>query len=227
MQFLRKRVEYLGYVISENDITLSSHHTEAIQKFPQPNNVHEVQRFLGLTNYFRKFIKGYAEIARPLYNLLKKLSNFNFDSSCTKSFESLKKELIAYPVLRLYNSKAETELYTDASSQGIAGILMQKQNTGIWAPMTYFSQTTNQSETKYHSFELEMLAIIRTVERFHTYLYDLEFTVITDCNALVYAINKTNLNPRIARWILALQNYKFKVAHRPGKRTAHVDAIAG
>lgn len=71
-----------------------------------------------------------------------------------------------------------------------------------------------------------MLAIVRAVERFYMYLFGLEFTVVTDCNALVYAINKANLNPRIARWTLALQNYNFKIAHRPGKRMVHVDALS-
>lgn len=71
-----------------------------------------------------------------------------------------------------------------------------------------------------------MLAIVRVVERFHIYLYGMNFIIITDCNALVYAINKANLNPRIARWTLLLQNYDFKVEHRPGKRMAHVDALS-
>lgn len=225
-QFLRKRVEYLGYTISEQGITLSERHTEAIRKFPQPKSVHELQSFLGLTNYFRKFIKGYATLARPMYNLLKKSATFDFDSNCVNAFKKLKSELIAYPVLRLYNPKAETELHTDASALGIAGILMQKQGTGVWAPVAYFSQATNEAEKKYHSFELEMLAIVKAIERFHMYLYGLEFTVITDCNALVYAVNKANLNPRIARWTLALQNYMFKLAHRPGVRMAHVDALS-
>lgn len=71
-----------------------------------------------------------------------------------------------------------------------------------------------------------MLAIVKAIERYHVYLYGIEFTVVTDCNALVHAVNKANLNPRIARWTLSLQNYKFKLAHRPGKRMAHVDALS-
>lgn len=133
---------------------------------------------------------------------------------------------MSYPVLHLYNPKAETELHTDASAQALAAILLQKQNTGKWAPIAFFSQSTNKAEANYHSFELEMLVIVRAIERFHIYLYGLDFTVITDCNSLVHAVNKANLNPRVARWILALQNYRFKVAHRPGKRMAHVDALS-
>jgi hypothetical protein len=76
---------------------------------------------------------------------------------------------------------------------------VQKQENNNWAPVAYYSRTTNKAEEKYHSFELEILAIVRAIERFHIYLYGINFTVITDCNALVYAIKKATLNPRIAR----------------------------
>lgn len=85
---------------------------------------------------------------------------------------------------------------------------------------------TNAAESRYHSFELEMLAIVRAVERFHIYLYGIEFTIITDCNALVYAVNKAHLNPRIARWTLKLQNYHFKLRHRSGNQMMHIDALS-
>lgn len=224
--FLRKSIEYLGYVISADGLTMSPRHTQAVSNFPYPRNTHEVQRFLGLRNYFRKFIKDYARKAKPLYNLLKKSVDFVFDSACIEALNTLKAELTAYPVLRLYSPNAEIELHTDASAQGLGAVLLQKQHKGAWAPVAYFSQATNQAEAKYHSFELEMLAIVRSVERFHVYLYGIEFTMVTDCNALVHAVNKANLNPRIARWTLLLQNYKFKMAHRPGTRMAHVDALS-
>ncbi|KMQ85893.1 retrovirus-like pol polyprotein [Lasius niger] len=131
-----------------------------------------------------------------------------------------------HPVLRLYKPTAPTELHTDASSQGLGAILLQKQSDAKWAPVAFYSQATNKAEANYHSFELEMLAIVRAVERFHIYLYGITFTIVTDCNALVYAINKANLNPCIARWTLLLQNYDFKVEHRPGKRMAHFDALS-
>lgn len=224
--FLKTTIEYLGYVISPNGITLSPRHVEAVLNFPLPKNINDLQRFLGLTGYFRKFIQDYASIAKPLRNLLRKAIDFNFDSSCLEAFNALKNKLISYPVLRVYNPKVETELHTDASAHAVAGILMQKQESGKWAPIAYYSQATNQAEAKYHSFELEMLAIVKSVERFHLYLYGLDFTIVTDCNALVYAVNKAHLNPRIARWALRLQNYKFKVVHRAGHRMTHVDALS-
>jgi len=204
-QFLKRKIEYLGYVLQNNSVQISAKHTEAISKFPQPRNVTEVQRFLGLTNYFRRFIRDYSIVAKPLYNLLKKSTSFAFDEDCVCAFNLLKSHLTSFPTLRIFNPEAETQLHTDASASGLGAILLQQQSNGNWSPIAYFSQITNQAESRYHSFELEMLVIVRAIERFHIYLYGLQFTVVTDCNALVYAVNKANLNPRIARWTLALQ----------------------
>lgn len=95
-----------------------------------------------------------------------------------------------------------------------------------WAPIAYFNQATNDAESRYHNFELEMLAVVKAIEIFHIYLYGLLFTVVTDCHALVYAVNKAHLNPRISRWTLRLQSYTFSVSHRPGVKMAHVDALS-
>lgn len=113
--FLKKQIEYLGYVISSEKITLSSRHTEAVRNFPQPRDVAGVQRFLGLASYFRKFIKDFANKTRPLQNLLRKTAPFDFDQDCLCSFNKLKAELTAGPVLALYSPTAETQVHTDAS----------------------------------------------------------------------------------------------------------------
>lgn len=222
-QFLRTQIEFLGYVDSSSGITLSARHTEAVNQFKQPTSVVETQRFLGLASYFRRFFKDFAIKAKPLYNLLKKNVTFDFDESCRRAFDLLKRELISKPILTLYNPVSETELHTDASSSGLGAMLLQKQQNRMWFPVAYYSQATNKAEARYHNFKLEMLAVVRAVERFHLYLYGLSFTVVTDCGALV---NKANLNPRIARWTLVLQNYQFKLVHRPSERMRHVDALS-
>ena len=120
---------------------------------------------------------------------MKKETDFNFDNACSEAFQALKEELTSSPVLSLYDSSAETQLHTDACSAGLGAILLQKQANKTWAPVSYFSQA-DEAERKYHSYELEMLAIVRAVERFHLYLYGIQFVVVTDCNALVYAITR-------------------------------------
>jgi len=170
-------------VISAGGITLSPRHTQAIRAYRQLTTVLQVQRFLGLVSYFRKFIRDFALKAKPLYGLLRKTVEFVFDERCKESFEKLKEELTSPIVLRLYDPGAETELHTDACSLG--AILLQKQKDRSWGVIAFYSQATNQAESNYHSFELEMLAIVRAVERFHVYLYGINFVVVTDCNALV------------------------------------------
>ncbi|KMQ85932.1 hypothetical protein RF55_15252 [Lasius niger] len=225
-KFLRKKIQFLGYVITAEGITLSPRHTEAVQNYKFPKDKLQLQRFLGLANYFRKFIKNFALKVKVLQNLIKKGVEFKFDETCINAFNNIKSELTSYPVLRLFNPTAETQLHTDACSAGIGAVLLQRQHDGSWAPVAYFSQATNAAESRYHSFELEMLAIVRATERFHLYLYGTKFTIITDCNALVHAVKKANLNPRIARWTLALQNYSFEITHRPGNRMVHADALS-
>lgn len=101
-QFLKRTIEFLGFVIAANSITLSPRHTEAVRKFRQPRNVHETQQFQGLASYFRKFVKNFATKACPLYNLLKKDVIFEFDDACVDAFELLKRELASSPILALY-----------------------------------------------------------------------------------------------------------------------------
>jgi len=224
--FVRRNIEYLGYSLNNGTIKPSDRHISAVKCFPQPTNVVELQRFLGLTNFFRRFIENYAEKAKPLHNLLRKMESFDFNFKCVQAFNMLKDALVTKPVLHLYNYKAETQLHTDASAIAVAAILLQKQQNHAFAPVAYYSQATNQAEHNYHSFELEMLAIVKAIERFHIYLYGIDFTVITDCHALVYAVNKAHVNPRIARWVIRLQNYTFKVLHREGSKMRHVDALS-
>jgi hypothetical protein len=125
-QFLRTTIEYLGYTITPKGITLTERHIEAVKNFPVPVKMVHVQRFLGLTNFFRKFIPNYASIAKPLHNLLRKNVEFSFDEKCQKAFQALKNRLIGYPILSLYDPHLATELHTDASSIALAAILLQK-----------------------------------------------------------------------------------------------------
>jgi len=224
--FLKTEIEYLGYLVSGGGITMSKRHVEAIINFPEPKNVKEIQSFLGLTNYFRKFIRDYALKSKSLQDLVKKNVEFVFSDQCKKSFEILKQELSSPPVLHIYNPKAETELHTDASSLGFGAILLQKQENGALAPIAYFSKSTNEAEKRYHSYELETLAIVKAVERFHVYLQGINFRIVTDCNSLVLAFKKININPRIARWSLSLQNYHFEIVHRSGNKMQHVDCLS-
>jgi len=144
--FLKGEMEYLGYLVSCNGITMSSRHIKAILDFPYPKNIRELQGFLGLTGYFRRFIENYALKAKPFHELTKKNVEFKLNEECIKSFKLLKKELTSSPILCIYNSAAETELHTDASNQGFGTILLQRQKSGCMAPIAYFSKATSDVE---------------------------------------------------------------------------------
>ena len=181
---------------------------------------------MGLRSYFRKFIKGFSLVAGPLYDILKKNALFKFGPEQLDAFDALKKKLISAPILSIYSPNDETELHCDASSHGFGAVLMQRKADKKFHPIFYFSKRTSDVETRYHSYELETLAIIYALKRFRIYLQGIRFKIVTDCNALIMTLNKKDLNPRIARWALELQNYDYVTEHRPGKRMSHVDALS-
>lgn len=225
-EFLRDTIKYLGYTIDSLGIHADEKGLEAINNFPIPDRVRSVQSFLGLCSYFRRFIKNFSIIAKPLYDLTRKDKKFQFGKLELDTFEILKRKLLESPVLALYDPTAETELHCDASALGFGAILMQKKEDAKWHPVFYFSKRSTEPESKFHSYELETLAIVYALRRFRVYLYGKKFKIITDCNSLTLTLNKKELNPRIARWALEMQNFDYTVEHREGRRMQHVDALS-
>lgn len=224
-KFLQSKIQYLGYEICEEGIRPGTKKIEAVTKFKEPENIHELRMFLGLTSYFRKFVRGYAVIAHDLYKLLKKGEPWLWDTAHNEAFNKLKDILTTRPVLTLYDPKASIEVHTDASSKGVAGILLQDDGSGL-KPVAYFSRKTSREESIYHSYELESLAVVESLKRFRVYLVGVEFKVVTDCAAVRQTFEKRDLLPRIARWWLSIQEYSFTVIHRPGTTHKHVDALS-
>lgn len=146
-----------------------------------PGTVKEVQSFLGLVSYFRKFIEGFSVLARPLYALLKKDTIFKFEETERRAVEALKNRLIEAEILAIYNPSAVTELHCDASSHGFGAVLLQRQSNKYMHPVFYFSKRTTEVESRYHSFEL---AIVYACRRFRIHLQGIPFTVISDCSAV-------------------------------------------
>lgn len=225
-EFLKSSVEYLGVEISNGELRPSSRKIEAVEKFPKPRNVHQTRQFIGLASYFRKYIKDFALKAAPLTSLLKKNAPWRWDVEQIRAFERLKQELISSPTLAAYNSQADTQLHTDASKIGIGGALLQKQEDNKWKPVAYMSRQTTDPETRYHSFELETLAVFEAIKRFRNYLFGKKFVIITDCSAIRLTWSKKDMSPRVGRWWLALQEYDFTIEHRPGTKMLHVDALS-
>lgn len=176
-------------------------------RFPQLTNVQQVQGFLGLAGYFRKFIPRYSFIARPLTDLLKSNVKFKFGDKEGAAMTKLKIMLSNQPVLNLYRVGAETELHTDASIHGFGAMLLQRNSEDkALHPVFYASGKTTLAEEKYSSYELEVLAIVRALRKFRIYLLAIPFNIVTDCRAFTLTMSKKDLCVRVA-WTLHLEEF--------------------
>lgn len=178
--FLQTEIEFLGHLITEAGISPTKEGIKSVQRIPIPRNVKELHSFVALCSYFRKFIPSFSLIAKTLYDLLRKNVPFNFGVRELQAFEKLKRRLTQAPVLAIYNPNNETELHCDASTAGFGAVLMQCGNDKKSHPVFFFSKRTTDAESHYHSFELEMLAIIYALRRFKVYLSGIRFKIVTD-----------------------------------------------
>ncbi|XP_063891889.1 uncharacterized protein LOC135117217 [Helicoverpa armigera] len=225
-QLLCRRIEYLGHVIEDGKVQPSSEKTDAVTRYPEPKTLKQLHSFIGLTSYFRKYIKDYALIAKPLTDLLRKDSQFEFNDTHRCAFNILKKALASSPVLRIYDPQLQTELHTDASAIAYSAILLQKDYSGELHPVHYYSRKTSDAEKKYSSYELEALAVIEGVKKFRHYLFGNHFKIVTDCQAFQKTLNKKDLSTRVARWVMLLEEYDYVIEHRPGSKMQHADALS-
>lgn len=219
-------VNYLGFRLSGEGLQPSIHKLRAIEEFATPKNKHELKRFLGLTGFFRRFVEKYSLTARPLTDLTKAGRDYRWTKDQECAFQKLKLMLQESPTLQLYNPKARTELHCDASIHGIAGMLLQEGVDQKLHLVYCVSKKTNDAEQKYHSSKLELLAILWSVERLRHLLLGIKFTVVSDCQALVYLNAKKTIQPQIARWYSILAEYDMEIRYRPGDKMSHVDCLS-
>ena len=224
--FLKSSVEYLGFTLSEKGVAPGKRVLNAIRDFPAPTNVTGVRSFLGTANFCRRFVKGYAIIAKPLTDLTGKQVPFAWGPEQQKAFEYLKERLLARPVLAVYEPKAETEVHTDASMIGLGAVLIQKQEDNKFHPVSYYSRKTTKDESKYHSYELEALAIVCALERFRVYVLGIKFVIRTDCNSLKMLEGKRDLSPRIGRWFVRLSEFNYRIEYLKGVNNSVADGLS-
>ncbi|GFT93159.1 retrovirus-related Pol polyprotein from transposon 297 [Trichonephila clavipes] len=183
-QFLHRKIEFLGHIIENNKLFPSPSKTKSVVNYPEPKTTKEVQRFLGLTGYFRKFIPAYSVIAKPLSDLLRKDTPFNFDVKQKAFFDELKCLLFQKPVLGIYRQNCETEILTDASMDELSAVLLQRSPDDNFLHLKYYmSRKKSETERKYTSYEIEVLAITEVLKKFKVYILGMPFKIITDCNA--------------------------------------------
>ena len=223
---------YLGHVVSDKGIQTNLKKVEAIQKGSIPTTFTEVHSFLGFTNYYHKFIKKYAQLAKPLYKLIsgenvaRKHNSVKWDPECQDAFDKLKELCTSTPVLAYADFKKLFKLHTDASILGLGAVLYQEQD-GVDKVISYGSQSLSKLESKYPIHKLEFLCLKWAItDQFHEYLYGNTFDVYTDNNPLTYVLSTAKLDMIGDRWIAGLADYNFHIHYKSGKSNIEADALS-
>lgn len=229
-EFFKEVIEYLGHSISGEGISPSKLKTEAIQKATPPNDVTSVRSFLGLINFYGKFVPMLQSQLRPLHDLLKTGVRFEWSRECQEVFDWVKAQLLQGPLLVHFDPTKPITLVCDASPYGV-GAVLNIEIDGVERPCYMMSSTLTAAERNYAQLHREALAIVAAVKKFHKFLYGQKVTVYTDCKSLESLLSGgknlgTVINSRFLRWIIFLQNYDLEIKFRPKSQTANADALS-
>ncbi|XP_021730699.1 uncharacterized protein LOC110697623 [Chenopodium quinoa] len=215
----------LGNKISQAGIEVDGAKVDVIEKLPPPTNVREVRSFLGHAGFYRRFIKDFSLIAKPLTSLLQQDKEFVFDEACHESFCRLKKALCTASIVQGPDWPLPFELMCDASDEAIGSVLGQRKD-GKLHVIYYLSKTLNDTQRNYTTTEKEFLAVIHSFEKFRTYLIGSRKIVYTDHSALKYLIGKKEAKPRLLRWVLVLQDFDYEMRDKKGAENVVADHLS-
>lgn len=225
-KFARKQVSYLGHTLSKNGVQVDISKTDAVRSFPIPKTQRQARSFLGLCNYYRKFVHGYSHICAPLNRLLRNDVKFKWDTACNEAFQKLKDALTSPPVLIYPDLNKAFILTTDASNTAIGYILGQRDSRNREHVIAYGGRSLNDAERKLGIPELECLAVLEGIKHFHVYLANNRFQVYTDHRALTWLSNIKQATGRLARWSVLLQGYNFEICYRKGEKNKNADSLS-
>ena len=206
-----------------------------MKHFPVPKNIRDVRSFVGLSNFYKRFIFGYTTIIRPLNNLLKKQTVFEWSTEENTAFETLRDKLISSPILAFPDllSNEPLHLTCDASLYGTGYVLSQGQpdsTTGVMMErvIAYGSRNFTDVQQRYTVTERELLAVVFAVAKLDHYLRCKKFVIITDHSSLQWLVSRklSNINARLARWILGIGQYNFSIVHKPGTTIGNADCLS-
>ena len=227
-QLARNELKFLGFRVTSEGLKTDARICDDVRDFPQPKSVKEIRSFLGLAQFYRKFIRDYSKLAKPLNDLLKKDHKFVWTDKCEESFKIIKDALTNPPILAHPNLDKPFKLYTDASDFSVGYVLCQEDtSTGTEKVIAYGGKSLQKYQLSYGVTEKEMLAAYSGVIHFDHYLRHNQFELITDHSALESLLTKQKeLKGKFARWAAELLNYSFTVKHRPGKQLGNADAMS-
>ncbi|KAL0199310.1 hypothetical protein M9458_007850 [Cirrhinus mrigala] len=247
-KFFQTSVKYLGHIVSTKGIETDPEKIAALKTWPKPNNLKELRTFLGFCGYYRRFIKGYSKMVKPLneltagypplrkrisaagkakrYHNPKDLFGDRWTPACQAAFDTLIEKLTDAPILGFADPKLPYILHTDASTSGLGAALYQEQQ-GQKRVIAYASRGLSKCESKYPAHKLEFLALKWAItEKFQDYLYGSSFLVVTDSNPLTYILTSAKLDATSYRWLAALSTFDFQLQYRAGKQNQDADGLS-
>ncbi|XP_056644813.1 uncharacterized protein LOC130450456, partial [Diorhabda sublineata] len=225
-EFLRKEVAYLGHIVTPEGVKPNPDKILAIQKFPIPKNSKQLKGFLGLLGYYRKFIKDFSKLTKPLTIRLKKDAIINVnDSDYVECFEMCKNMLMNEPILQYPDFTKPFNLTTDASNYALGAVLSQGK-IGSDLPVAYASRTLNDSECNYSVIEKELLTIVWATKYFRPYLFGRKFTIVTDHKPLQWLFSLKDPSSKLVRWRLKLEEYDYDIVYKKGALNTNSDCLS-
>ena len=235
--FFMDKVKYVGHIVSKNGIEPDPDKIEKVLNWPRPTKPDEVRQFIGFVGYYRRFIKNFTRIAKPLNELMppttqksrknsKTPPNWKWGEQQEKAFQQLKAHLSSPPILGYPDYNKPFELHTDACLSGLGAVLYQEQE-GHKRVIAYASRGLNKSEKNYPVHKLEFLALKWSIcDKFKDYLHGHRFRVYTDNNPLTYVLSTAHLDATSQRWIASLASFSFDIQYRPGRLNRDADALS-
>ena len=222
---LQHEVSFLGHIVSNHGVSTDPHKTKAISEWPIPRNVKDVRSFIGICSYYRRFVKDFAKVAKPLHQLTETNKQFVWTDECQSAFDELKLLLTTTPILSYPKEHGLFILDTDASGTGLGAVLSQVQN-GEEKVISYYSKCFSKSERNYCVTRRELLAVVSAVKQYHHYLYGCNFLVRSDHGALRWLMNFKQPGGQLARWLETLSMYDFNIEHRQGRVHSNADGLS-
>ncbi|VDO06369.1 unnamed protein product, partial [Haemonchus placei] len=229
---LEMKVEFLGHIIDHDGLHMDPAKVEAIRKYPLPQSRAELRTFLGMCSYYRKFVLGFSKVAAPLHEMTSEKTLFQWNPARKSCFDQLKSIIVHAPVLaqpdieEARSGRRPFKIHTDASIQGLGAVLSQEGEDGFLHPVFFASKGLSRCERNYHVTDLEALAVVFALRKFHMFVYGLPVKVYTDHQPLTALFKRTNVSARVLRWALELQKYNLEIIYLKGAANRVADALS-
>ena len=215
-EFGKARVDFLGHVVSEKGVGVDAKKIEAIQTWPPPQNVHDLRAFLGLANYYRRFVANYSKMTLPLTSMLKKGVQVSMGEEEMSAFLQVKEALTHAPVLAVADPRLGYRIVTDASDFAVGAILLQDQGQG-YQPIAYESRKLQPAELRRNVYEKEMLAILHSLKAWRCYVEGRHIEIVTDHESLKWLMTQKDLDRQQAKWVQLLSQFDIDIVYKPGR----------